>query len=227
MMPPTPRNQPPIGPSQPDDLMNYDRKGMFGQMASMVKSGWHHSALFKLSLRVGSGTALAAIDGTDGQIGADGINASIFFADRSAPRTASAGWYRNGTHVRLNTSDAGDIWDVDPTTGIFNLSAWTVISSFTNSWVDAGGALGVSTVRYRKDLFGNVQLVGTIKTGTIGSAAFSLPSGSRPFTTLFLPGIDVGTSGVARFDVQAGGAVIPQSGTNTTGLAFNFIFATV
>jgi hypothetical protein len=221
------RSQPPQGPVTPDDLSGYQSQSMFGRMANMLKSGWHHSALFKQSVRVGSGTALAVIDGSDGQIGADGAAAAIFFSDRTAPRTAYAGWYRNGTHVRLNTSDSGDIWDIDPTTGIFNLSAWTVISAFTNSWVDATATSGMQTVRYRKDLFGNVQLLGSVKTGTLGTAAFTLPVGFRPVSQTYVAGLDVQNNVLSRCDFSTAGVFTPQGGGAAPVITFSISYPTV
>jgi hypothetical protein len=55
--------------------------------------------------------------------------------------------------------------------------AWTGVT-FSGTWTNFGGAW--NTAAYRKDAQGYVHLKGTIKSGTIGTAAFTLPAGYRP-----------------------------------------------
>lgn len=54
-------------------------------------------------------------------------------------------------------------------------TAWTAVS-YTNSWVDFDAA---RAVQYRK-VGDEVQLRGLMKSGTVGSSSFTLPSGFRP-----------------------------------------------
>jgi hypothetical protein len=80
---------------------------------------------------------------------------------------------------------------------------------FTNSWVNFGGAK--LTAQYRK-VFDDVELRGTIKSGTVNTSAFTLPSGVRPSAEISFP-------------IDANGAhgqvVISSSGTVTCNVASN------
>jgi hypothetical protein len=122
---------------------------------------------------------------------------------------------------------AGTNADKIPAAALAALPAWTVISTFTNSWVDATANSAMQTTRYRIDPFGNVTLVGSVKSGTIGQAAFTLPAGYRPTTILYLPGVDLNTNTAVRVDVQTGGNVVVSTGGNTFATTFNLVFPTV
>ena len=50
--------------------------------------------------------------------------------------------------------------------------------AFQNGWVNYGGTN--STAAFRKDAFGFVHLKGTVKSGTLAAAAFTLPAGYIP-----------------------------------------------
>lgn len=96
-------------------------------------------------------------------------------------------------------------------------AAWTNVGSFSNSWVNYG--LGTLSASYR--LIGDrVLLRGAIKSGTVGSAAFTLPSGYRPTGTIILPALSNGAIG--RLDIDSSGNVIP-GGASSTGS--NVVFA--
>lgn len=95
------------------------------------------------------------------------------------------------------TSTARDLAVTTPTEGmvaylttpdewtIYSAGAWRLIPfttswsapTFTNSWVNFGGVYQVAQYRKVGDM---VQLRGTIKTGTSGTSAFTLPTGYRP-----------------------------------------------
>jgi hypothetical protein len=85
--------------------------------------------------------------------------------------------------------------------------------TYANSWVDFGGI----RVGYYKTAANVVHLCGTIKNGTVGSKAFTLPAGFRPSATLFFPATNpyVGTISFM-IEVDANGDVIPQSGVNSS-----------
>lgn len=55
---------------------------------------------------------------------------------------------------------------------------FTEVTTFLNSWVSYGA--GYETAGYCKDGFGFVHLKGHIKSGVIGKACFTLPSGYYP-----------------------------------------------
>lgn len=64
-------------------------------------------------------------------------------------------------------------------------SAWVAVTAFTNSWVNYGGTSG--PVRYRKTPAGQVFITGRIKSGVVGSAAFTLPAGFLPLYAQRIP----------------------------------------
>lgn len=82
---------------------------------------------------------------------------------------------------------------------------------FVGTWVNYG--LGYEEAGYYKDAFGRVYLVGTIKSGTINTVAFTLPGGYRPKARLMFTGVD-GAGVAQRLDVLATGDVIPVAGNN-------------
>lgn len=89
-------------------------------------------------------------------------------------------------------------------------SAWTAVS-YTNSWVDYGAPR--LAVGYCIDALGVVRLRGTMASGVVGSAAFTLPGGYRPSATV---GVLVLTdSGTGEITITSGGAVtLTTGGTN-------------
>lgn len=93
--------------------------------------------------------------------------------------------------------------------------------TFTNSWVNSDNGLttpGGGTNRdagYYKDSTGRVWLTGTIKTGTTGTTAFTLPAGFRPKQNVQVP-IEAGNPCIpVRLVIMSTGAVQP---TDTAGV---------
>lgn len=60
-------------------------------------------------------------------------------------------------------------------------AAWTAVSTFTNSWSNQGAPY--FNAGWRK-VNGRVYLRGVVKSGTIGSSMFTLPSGYRPANSI-------------------------------------------
>lgn len=89
---------------------------------------------------------------------------------------------------------------------------WTPVTAFTNSWVDFAGG-GFSQTGYYKDTNGIVRLRGSIKSGTVGTAAFLLPAGFRPAGDSNFACVSNNLFGFVI--VNAGGAVIVQAGSNS------------
>jgi len=92
----------------------------------------------------------------------------------------------------------GDLW-VDTST-----PAWTVISSFSNSWAAYGGTT-FPQPGYMKDSNGFVHLRGVMKSGTQDTIAFTLPSGYRIVSQT--PYLVLAGAGAARLDVYPDGTV--------------------
>jgi hypothetical protein len=89
------------------------------------------------------------------------------------------------------------------------LDGWTA-PTFQNAWVNYG--VGYDTAGYRPDSFNNVELKGLIKSGAIGSSAFTLPAGARPGATLAFSVLS--NAAVGRVDVYSNGQVVPAVGNN-------------
>lgn len=82
--------------------------------------------------------------------------------------------------------------------------------TFTNSWIDYGGSY--KTTSYWKDRNNVVHLCLAMKTGTMSTAAFTLPSGFRPLGDLIFPASS--NSAFGSFQVSATGQVTPTVGSN-------------
>lgn len=78
---------------------------------------------------------------------------------------------------------------------------------FTNAWVNYGAPY--SNAGYLKRADGWVELVGVVKSGTVGSSAFTLPPGYRPVSTKSRLTLSNGTTG--RVDIGSDGTVTPLS----------------
>lgn len=101
--------------------------------------------------------------------------------------------------------------------------AWVNIApgAFGGTWVNFGAPWQVA--RYRK--IGDMTYIeGVIKSGTINTAAFTLPVGFRPPADLAFPQDAAGLFGV--LTVTAAGVVTPLSG-GTTLFSINCMFATI
>ena len=82
--------------------------------------------------------------------------------------------------------------------------------TLTNSWANYRAPFNPSG--YWKDPSGVVHLRGTIKSGTIGSSAFTLPLGYRPANSEIFASVSNGALG--RVVADAGGGVTPDIGSN-------------
>lgn len=88
---------------------------------------------------------------------------------------------------------------------------------FTSSWVNYGAPY--SNAGYQKDPNGWVRFVGVIKSGTVGSAAFTLPPGFRPVSAKALLTLSNGTTG--RVDIGTDGTVTPVSPSNNASVVLD------
>lgn len=100
--------------------------------------------------------------------------------------------------------------------------AWTDVDAgvgFENSWVNFGGT--AQDLEYRKHADGMIQIRGRIKTGSVGSTAFTLPTGYRPPDTLNFAADSNGAFG--NLQIVAAGTVTPVNGSNSY-FAVNVMF---
>lgn len=83
--------------------------------------------------------------------------------------------------------------------------------AFTNAWVNFGAPY--YDAQYKKGADQIVELRGAIKTGAIGSAAFTLAAGYRPANTMRFAVESNGAYGCV--EITSAGVVTPQAGSNT------------
>lgn len=103
----------------------------------------------------------------------------------------------------------------------FHLISATGEPAFTNAWVNWGAPNFAAG--YWQDPFGFVHLQGVIKTGVVGSAAFTLPPGLRPAATAG-PYAVVSNGALGRVDVGADGTVTPIAPSNNTYVSLQGIY---
>lgn len=88
---------------------------------------------------------------------------------------------------------------------------WTTVSSYTNSWATFSASF---TTKYRLTASGTYRMQGAIKSGVIGSAAFTLPKAAWPSQDQNLAVESNGAFG--KLLIRASdGAVIPSVGSTT------------
>jgi hypothetical protein len=98
------------------------------------------------------------------------------------------------------------------------VTAWTAVT-FQNGWVNFGS--GYAEAKYRK-VGDRVEVRGAVKTGTVGTAVFTLPAGFRPPAKIIYTADGNGSYG--RLEVGTGGTVTHLTGGNAF-FAFAFAFS--
>lgn len=88
---------------------------------------------------------------------------------------------------------------------ISRVNTWNDVSTFTNSWANAGGAY--YNAGYHQDVFGVVRLRGRLASGVTANAAFTLPERFRPGATI---NFSVGGGTVS---ITTAGVVTPKGTT--------------
>lgn len=102
--------------------------------------------------------------------------------------------------------------------GAFGVTTgWTAVT-FQNAWANVGA--GFQNMEYKK-VGSRVYLRGTIKTGAIGSIAFTLPAGFRPPASLQFPAPSSNAYG--QITIASTGTVTVNVG-NTAGVSVNVTF---
>lgn len=91
--------------------------------------------------------------------------------------------------------------------------------AFQNSWVNFGGSSDVAG--YWKDPLGFVVLKGVVKSGTVGSAAWTLPPGYRPVAKREFGTISNGAIGYVV--VNTDGTVVPTTPSSNTSVMLDGI----
>lgn len=150
-----------------------------------------------------------------------GLNVDV--SDCTASNNTNYGFYaKTGASVfrlcNTGTGNASGLYGAD--TGINFFSRFippsvTAVTSFLNSWVNFGSSN--TTAAYSIDDSGIVRLQGLIKSGTIGSAAFILPTGFRPQLTVRQAVTTFNGSNVVMGEtfVDSSGNVTPSAGSNS------------
>lgn len=83
-------------------------------------------------------------------------------------------------------------------------------ATFTNSWVNYGTPHRDAT--YGMDAAGAAVVQGVIKSGTLNTPAFTLPSELRPSSRMAFPAVSNGAIG--RVNLHSDGTVVPEIGSN-------------
>jgi hypothetical protein len=163
-----------------------------------------NAALFALvdtATRIGVQTAAATPKATP--VDAD----SIGYCDSEASNATKSFTWAN-LKARLKT-----YFDTLYATGD---SAWHEVGAggepaFANSWVNYGST--ATTAAFRKDSCGFVHLKGTVKSGTINTAIFTLPTGYRP---ILHPTFGIDSNGaIGVLGIEDSGVVTCSTGNNT------------
>jgi hypothetical protein len=129
------------------------------------------------------------------------------------------GWTTPTDRTTGYTVTAAD-WNIveDNLSFLYGDTGWTNVGSFTNSWANAGTGFNAA---YRMEGT-RVKLRGVIHSGTIGSAAFTLPAGYRPAQNCFFA-----TSSNSLFgqcNITTAGVVTPAVGSNVSFVIDNISF---
>ncbi len=118
-------------------------------------------------------------------------------------------WTTPITHATGDLSPASD-WNTyirDNTNFLYGDTAWTTVTVFTGTW-----AAGAQAPRFSK--IGNlVTMQGLVQSGTINTAAFTLPTGYRPSLLLTFAASANGAFGA--WTINTTGVVTPVTGATT------------
>lgn len=112
--------------------------------------------------------------------------------------------------------------DVKSTATFAAAGKWHVVGNtgepaLQNSWAHYGSPYAKAA--YLKDVSGFVRFTGIVASGTIGSAAFTLPPGFRPATDEIF--VAISNNAVGRLDVNTDGTVVPQSPSTNTWVSLS------
>ena len=121
------------------------------------------------------------------------------------------GWVDPGQHDIYSTVDGAAYtqpWDASAGA----LEAW-ITPTFTGTWANFGS--GTMDAKYRKTSEGLVIVEGTIKLGTLGTSAFTLPAGYRPAALLAFATL-ANNNVLGRVEIATGGTVTPIATAGAT-----------
>ena len=138
------------------------------------------------------------------------------------PNVTVVEWFHEGDTQPTNMA-VGDIW-VGKEQAIVDSgdSGWINVTVFTNSWLSYGAGYEPG---YRK-INGIVYLRGILKSGVIGSEAFTLPAGFRPGATWYnaTQGNNGSTRIVSYSYILSNGGFTPYVGSNVEFHLHNISF---
>jgi len=214
-----------VFPTGPDE--NAQTLQLLGTMRRWLGNGWQGKVILRKSLHVGAASRLAGLDGLDGLVMSDGANSGFVFGDRTSG-TQYGMWNRASGTLRLNSSEAGDLWVISPTTGVVTSPAGTAVT-FANSWANFGAPYAAA--KYKKYLDGTVQLRGVVKTGAASTVATTLPAGFRPteripINTEYFNGSVFGAGAGGYLDTTGDLLLVDNGAAAGAFVAFNFRFDT-
>ena len=109
------------------------------------------------------------------------------------------------------SANTGTSWGVHAIRATGFVTETWITPTMLNGWIVYDG--GFNQPGYYKDKNGMVHLRGLIKNGTVGAAAFTLPTGYRPASQELMNAITFGEVN-ARVDIATTGNVVITSGNN-------------
>jgi hypothetical protein len=204
-----------------------------GIVRRLIGGGIALAARFTTSLRVGSGAAtLAAFDGADGFIMADGTAAGFYFRNR-ADATKYGALYRTGT-LRLFASETGDLWLIDPVTGLIAQAALTTLAAGTNIALGVTGFAAQGS-RIKKPTGEVYAVINLTATGAVaaGSIVATLAAGHYPVGTIGVTATKLalgalGSPSFASLLINGAGQIVTETAlANTDTLVATATFMTV
>jgi len=92
--------------------------------------------------------------------------------------------------------------------------------AYTNAWVNYGSPYHAAG--YWRDPFGFIHFRGVIKSGAVGSSAFTLPPGFRPASDVIT--VVLSNNAVGRLDIDSDGTVTPQNPSNNANVCLDGVY---
>jgi hypothetical protein len=159
----------------------------------------------------------------------------IISAESASP---AANW--NGGHIILTPGAPGGsgvagnvgIGSTSPTaaldvsgdikvSGTIAVESWNT-PTFENGWTNYGG--GWEPAGYYKDTFGMVHLKGLVKSGTLSTAVFTLPVGSRPNHGRHIATLSANGHTACILYIYSNGSVVPAANCSSSWTSLEISF---
>lgn len=188
---------------------NWHGYGSSATGSKATVAGWRDGSswiTFGTSTSASVNKVSLALTTNSGQyIDSNGFYHTLAYAEPSDGVTPSI---INTDYVELNVELSADLWNAAK-------PQW-VNATLQNSWVEFDAT---QTPKYELGKDGFVELIGAVKSGTLGSAMMTLPSGYRPIKQF--TGLSSGNDGnIYRIAISTSGVVTVTQSVGSSGNAF-------